>query len=199
MDKLVGSWPEMAVGTWFHPPIGNVRSSQHNNASSLTCSFPYVPAVNMSIDAMGVYTTGDAGATDLVVRVGLYAATSSSNPYPGARLFGSGDITANTAAIHSESFTAIALTAGTLYWMVTRKQNSPSNNAVYVFCADYVPVMPYRDTDSGATAARQRCSVVMTGGPGTGALPDPFTAGAVPDASIVVQGIVPFFKTSSVG
>lgn len=131
---------------------------------------PLIFAQRTSIDRLGVrITTAQVGAN---IRLALYAATSATDPYPGALLAQSGAISAATTG-DKTYIVALTLPAG-IYWIVV------CTGTVGVQCYSFDATMspaPLGAIDMDGNAAANGYSPNAA----FGVLPDPYPAAADPE------------------
>ncbi len=202
-NQILPQFSAYGVGRWHHPENTAQGASSHNASGTGCNAWPiFTGNWTLGITKIGVYstgTTGDAGATDVIVQVGLYSAKTDGSYYPDALLHDTGAMTVNTTGIQTDgAFTEIQLSPNSLYWIASKKNNTPSNAAVDTagfITAQGTTHMPYQTVDSGTGAQSDFTSVLK--GSQAGAFPNPFAAGFVP-ATTIGNWVLPFFYVNSV-
>ena len=191
------------AGYWYATLAVNTGGASHSSASKSFSAWPFRCPSNqtLGITKIGIYsggTTGDAGATDMTVEVGFYEANATTH-YPAARINASGTLTVNTTGIQTAgAFTEYTMTPGNLYWFVTNKTNTPSNNAIStsaVCVAQALYANPYADADSGTLHPDTLTQPIV--GAFSTTMADPFPASLSPGTT-VTNYIMPFFYVNSV-
>lgn len=132
-------------------------------------AWPWVSPRGGTLDRIAFENTAtNAGA----VRLGIYAATSATNIYPGARVLESEFAAVmGTASAHANTISTV-LTPSTLYWVVLLGSTTPTLRFVASTAMRNVLGLP---STLGATP-RSALSPAQT----YGALPSTFPAGATP-------------------
>lgn len=166
-------WDHRHAGTGGGLEVWHLVNSNGQNAlttgapsANILRAFPFVaPARGGVLDRIGYnITTTVAGNT----RVGIYTATSESNLYPAALVVDSGSIvnaqTVKTATIN------VALTPGSLYWVVMLGDAAPTVRAMGIANCSFL--LGYDNTLG--TAGNAGLSVAFN----YAALPATFPAGA---------------------
>lgn len=164
-----------AVGTspleaWY---IAGVNNGSAGTATATTANtlraFPFLAPARggCTVDRLGISVTA-AGAAGTTCRLGIYAATSATNIYPGALVIDAG--TVSTAAIAVVSATiSQALTPGRLYYAVCLFSGTPTVRSFIVGASNGLLGYP----STMGTAANLGITVALA----AGALPATFTAG----------------------
>jgi hypothetical protein len=195
----------LKAGRWHPvPTVTADRVSSHNAATSGCHVWPFwVPdGYTYGVTKIGVYScgsSGDAGATDMTIQVGLYDSTASDGYYPDSLLHDTGSMTVNTTGIQTDgAFSEVTLAAGTIYWLAAKKNNTPSNasaSTAGLHTAGNTIRQPYQTLDTGITIDSR---IQMLKGTQAGAFPDPFAAGFTPNTA-AIQAPVPWFYLNTLG
>lgn len=177
-------------------PVDMVRVAGASSAFALTTAtvvngslyaLPIIaPRRGGTIDVISIGVT-TVGSASNVGRIGIYRATSETNPYPAGLVFGSGSLDLTTPAATSlRTATANAtLSPGALYWLAF--VCSTGTAAVLRGWGAVNGMIPLGIADLTATAPI--VGVVVTGQSAGSALPDPFPAGATAMSAVPIPAI----------
>jgi len=195
------SWfPPKAPTTsrWFSPwTQGNITGTDQNVVTVTKAYFPFFTGKqSINVDAMGFWADGAASPTAGVWRAAIYQTTTwPTSLVPGNLVVDAGNISISAAGLNTATFTAVTLSAYTLYWMASKQETAPSSTTALLATTRRIhPWVPYQTINSGSGFEDTRFNPV-TDTNATGSWPNP--AGGSPAPSTTnVDVPIPYFRIS---
>lgn len=171
--------PGLAAGAYFSAAVVGLAPSTQATAANRIELFPIRPARNVSVDQLSIEVAGTLVAGSQA-RVGIYSAHPDTG-LPDQLLSGPGDLLdCSTAGFKTSAISpALALQAGTLYWLAVHGSSTQTFRSLAVGA-----LLPLPQTQTGNTHNTQRRATA------TFASGLPTTA----PAATPVSAAVPFLK-----
>jgi hypothetical protein len=168
-------WRQAGTAVWECWYCGSdPESSTHATnalAANILYGVPFTSPRGGTLDRIGMYLAVNNAVGNL--RIGIWQATSNTNLYPAGLLLDSGAISTNAIGLRASGAIATVLSPNTLYWLGCLTDTAvPWYNWIY-------GAIPYIGWGTASVTMHQHISVATA----YGALPNPFTAGAVPQLS----------------
>lgn len=169
--------PIGAVDCWYNGVINPGALGTNAPGVNTLLAFPFIEPYGGTLDriAFNVTTLGAAGSK---ARVGIYTNVGSRTPYPNALLVDGGEFACDVATGVKSTTINQVLTRNSLYWLVYLA--GVAAPTIRVTANASPPVLGMWDGTAAGTGARQGWTVARA----YGALPDPFPAGATPQATV---------------
>lgn len=185
--------PSIFVGNYIPmmPAIGGIVAnasrtairSTANNAVGDMFVWPLWTKNAFSVDTWAFWNGTGSAATPSIFRIGVYTATSATNPYPYTRVADVGNISINGTGLLTLAGT-VNFSADTLYWIAVKvEQAASTTTGTMATVGRCYPYTPYLSTNT--IISSDYFTPPGKTGVATGAFADPCVTGLVSDSTAI--------------